>query len=309
MSGLNRHALRQGPVIAALLRTGVAAARGPSGGAPEVPGPVLESTVGPRADSMIRDYVRHIGGDPAWYRHTVPAHLFPQWGFPLLSKVLAGVPYDLRAVLNAGCRMEIYRPIQKNRRLHLKAWLEDVKDDGRRDVLTQRLETTPEGDDSPALVAKVVAVVPLQKRDGAEKKGPRRDKPRVADEADELARFRISAADGRAFAALTGDFNPVHMLAPYARAAGFKSTINHGFSTMARAVEGLNRVMWAGDSTRLRTIDVRFTRPLLLPAKPGLFAHGRGAEFEVWVGDAPGGPAYLQAAITADVAVREGDDG
>ena len=42
-------------------------------------------------------------------------------------------------------------------------------------------------------------------------------------------------------------------------------------------------------------LDVRFVRPLILPAKVGLYVDGQGG---VWVGDAPGGPAYMQGSYT-----------
>ena len=38
-------------------------------------------------------------------------------------------------------------------------------------------------------------------------------------------------------------------------------------------------------------MDVRFVRPLLLPARVGLYV---GDGNRVWVGDAPGGGAYLE---------------
>ncbi len=302
MSGLT-HVVRQGPVMAALVRTAFSAARGPGRGEVHAPGPVIETTVPPRDPGLVRDYVAHVGGDPAWYRDTVPAHLFPQWGFPVLSRVLEGVPFDLRRVLNAGCRIEVRRPIPQGRALRLRACLESVDDDGRRALLTQRLETTPDGDDTPAMVARVVALVPLRS-DGP--KAEKKDRPRVADDADALARFALTTGDGLTFAALTGDFNPVHWLGPYARAAGFKGTILHGFGTLARAYEGVVRAVFAGDPSRMGAFDVRFVRPLVLPAQVALLARGRGPSFEVWVGDAPGGPAYLTGTVEA---ARGGDRG
>ena len=56
-----------------------------------------------------------------------------------------------------------------------------------------------------------------------------------------------------------------------------------------RTIEGLQRTIFAGSIHALAEIDVKFTKPLVLPAKVGLYIRGD----EVWVGDAPGGPAYL----------------
>ena len=95
------------------------------------------------------------------------------------------------------------------------------------------------------------------------------------------------------YAEASGDLNPLHWAPPYARASGFRGAILHGFSTMARAMEGIIRHMYAGAAIRLGGVDVRFTRPLVLPARVGLYVRGREASREVFVGDAPGGPAYL----------------
>jgi hypothetical protein len=107
--------------------------------------------------------------------------------------------------------------------------------------------------------------------------------------ARELWYGRIRRDAGLDFAKLTGDFNPIHWIPAYAKASGFKSTILHGFATMARAFEGLNNSVVA-PGARLGAIDVKFTRPLLLPAKVGIYVDDHGG---VFVGDAPGGPAYL----------------
>ena len=96
---------------------------------------------------------------------------------------------------------------------------------------------------------------------------------------------------GLDFAKLTGDFNPIHWLAPYARASGFRAVILHGFSTFARSIEALNRSRFAGDPSKLTVIDARFSRPLVLPARVGIYVTNDGG---IWVGDAPGGGAYLE---------------
>ena len=116
-------------------------------------------------------------------------------------------------------------------------------------------------------------------------------RPTVPADAHEIGFARIPENAGLDFAKLTGDFNPIHWLAPYARASGFRTVILHGFSTFARAIEALNRSRFAGDPMRLKVIDARFSRPLVLPARIGVYITNDGG---LWVGDAPGGGAYLE---------------
>lgn len=285
-----KHVLHQGRVVASLGGTAFAAILqrlnlGPK--APlALPGPELRETLPPRPAELVRDYVRHVGGDPGAYRGVVPPHLFPQWGFPLAARTLKGIPYPMMRVLNGGCRLEVRAPLPASEPIDVTARLESIDDDGRRAVLHQRIVTST-ASAPEAIIAHLYAIVPLG--GGKDARPARKDPARVPDGARELAYFGLGPDAGLAFAMLTGDFNPVHWVRPYAKAFGFRSTILHGFATMARAMEGLHRALYAGAVDRLRTLDVKFTRPLTLPARVGLYVKGN----EVYVGDAPGGPAYL----------------
>jgi acyl dehydratase len=112
----------------------------------------------------------------------------------------------------------------------------------------------------------------------------------VPAEAEPIAEVALDARAGLDFAVLTGDVNPIHWLRPYARAAGFRSTILHGFATLARACEALVGARLGGDPARLAAIDARFVAPLPLPARVQVLAR----EDAVWVGDSAGGVAYLE---------------
>lgn len=294
-----RHIRHQGPVIASFGQTALAALAQRLGrGAAELPAlptEPIERTMSPRPPELVRDYLREVGGDPGAYRGVVPAHLFPQWGFALAARTLKDVPYPLARVLNGGCRLEMHAPIPDDEPLRVAAHLESVDDNGRRAVLHQ-VVTTGTASVPLAATGHLYAIVPLggdkgrdSDRGGDRPRKPRAEKPRVPTDARELAYWHLSADAGLAFAMVTGDFNPVHWVRPYARAFGFRSTILHGFATMARAIESLNRTRFAGATDRLRVVDVQFTRPLVLPARVGLYE----TDSSIYVGDAPGGPAYL----------------
>ena len=287
------HLFRQGPVIKSLIRT-VASSKGGKSHEAGSPGdlaraPVLEQTVEARHPKLIEEYIRHVGGQPSWYRGTLPPHLFPQWGFPLLARTLEGLPYNMSRVLNGGSRIEIHHPLPSDRPLHLKAQLVEVDDNGSRVIFRQKLVTGTD-DEPEALVSYVNAILPLKRSDG-----PKKEKPRVPEAAREIAQWKLNKKAGLEFALLTGDFNPVHWVAPYARMSGFPRTILHGFSTMARTIETLNAVVWLGRPRRLSTFEARFVKPLVFPGSAGVYIDGTGG---VFVGKAPGGPACLTANYT-----------
>ncbi len=291
-----QHVFQQGPMVSTLGRLALTALRQrlqppASGQVATAPGPTLTETVAPRDPALVADYIRWCKGDVSAWRGTLPPHFFAQWGFPLLARTLEGVPYPLANVLNGGCRLEIHKPLPADEPLILSARLEDVDDDGRRAVLHQRLVTgtasAPE-----ALVSHLYAIVPLggdKTGEKSAKKGPRKTGPLVPLDVREIARLKLAGNAGLEFACLTGDFNPVHWIPAYGRAAGLGGTILHGFATMARAVERLNRVVLVGDVRALKWVDVRFTKPLRLPARVGVYQRPG----ELYVGAAPGAPAFL----------------
>ncbi len=284
-----RYALSQGPMIAALGRVALSGLRKEHRGQPPAtPGPWLEARVPPRPDDLVRAYIKHVGGDPAWYRGRVPSHLFPQWSFPLGGKAFEGLGYPVAKVINGGCRIENRAPLPGNEPLDVRVRIESIDDDGQRAIITQKIVTgTSRVPD--ATTAYLRAFIPLAKKEKGDGKAKARST--VPADAHEIAFSRIRDDAGLDFAKLTGDFNPIHWIAPYARASGFKTVILHGFSTLARAIEGLNRSRLSGDPMQLAAIDARFSRPLVLPARVGIYISNDGG---IWIGDAPGGGAYLE---------------
>jgi acyl dehydratase len=256
---------------------------------PRTPGPEHRITVSPRPADLVSAYLRWVGGDPASYKGRVPAHLFPQWGFPLTGKVMEGLSYPMLAAMNGGCKLTMNAPLPAGESLEVTGRLDAVDDNGQRAILDQKIVTGTRANPE-AVVAHLYVFVPLKRDDKKSGKKTEKDKPRVPVDAREIAFFKLGADAGLDFAKLTGDFNPVHWVPRWARAFGFRNVILHGFGTMARAIEALNRGLFAGDVNALSEIDVRFTRPLVLPARVGVYVR----QNKVWVGDAPGGPAYLE---------------
>jgi len=262
-----------------------------------LPGPWIEQELPPRNDELVRAYVRHVGGDPSLYRGRLPPHFVPQWGFDLVGQVLAQAGYPLTRVINAGFRLENHEPLVSGETLFVKARLESVEADERRARLTARLVTGTRHA-SEALVAEWRTYVPITSGDKGAAKGEKSKNGRhpvaVPVSAREIAYFRLRKDAGLDFAKLTGDINPIHWVPALARAAGFRSCILHGFSTFARAYEAVTRNVFSGDVNAIRTMEARFTRPLVLPAAVGVYADLGERAGRVYVGDAPGAGAYLE---------------
>jgi acyl dehydratase len=276
-----------------MVRLAASAKASVGGPLPELPGPELRAVVPARNNALVDDYIQFVKGDPRAYRGVLPAHFFPQWGFPLLTKALHGIPYDLSKVVNAGCRMEIHAPIPRDEPLELSARLIRHEERGTRALIAIEMTTSTKSAPN-ALVTETRMLVPTGKKRDPNAAKKRREIARVPDTARELDRHQLLARAGLDFALLTGDFNPIHWIRPYAKMAGFKSTILHGFGSLALCAESLNSNLFSGDVTKLRTLEVRFTRPVVLPGELRVYID----DGQLFAGAAPSGPAFMTGAFT-----------
>jgi acyl dehydratase len=292
MPPLTRHIVHQHKVIASFygvaLRALLQPLRNRSEASELLPGPELTLEIPAPPAALIRDYVRHVGGNSRAYSGTIPPHLFPHWSLPLAARTLRNLRYPLLRVLNGGCRLEINAPLAAEEPLRVSARLESVTDDGRRAVLHQRI-VTGQRSCPEALVAHVYAVVPSAPRGAAEARPHQaKEVQRVPLGARQIDCLGLTRNAGLDFALLTGDFNPVHWVAPYARVLGHRGSILHGFASMAHVYESLQRALFGGAIDRIRVFDVRFVRPLVLPSAVAVYVKGNA----FFLGS-PGEPAIL----------------
>lgn len=74
--------------------------------------------------------------------------------------------------------------------------------------------------------------------------------------------WRLPSDLGRQYAAVSGDYNPIHLFPLTAKALGFNRQIAHGMWTLARSVAQLENLL--PDAVR---VDVAFRKPVFLPGK------------------------------------------
>jgi hypothetical protein len=272
----------QGPTITSIMRLALSR-RGR-----EQPADLLERrqelVIPPRSDALIDAYLHHLGIPPERYQDTVPAHLFAQWGFAPMIQAIQGAPYNLRQALNGGCRLEVNGPIPRDEPLHIQARLMEIDDNGRRALL--RVEIITGTPSSPEAVrAEPYLIIPLPSKEKRE-----RERPTVHKEAQLVEQWRIPAHAGREFAVLTGDINPIHSLLPFARLAGFKGCILHGFSSFARSAESLIQHRAGGRPEALEMIEAKFTKAIVLPSTIGIYS---GPDQHFFVGHGAGEAAFV----------------
>jgi hypothetical protein len=239
--------------------------------------------------SLQRDFVRFCGGDPARYSGFTPPHLFSQWVLPVALRFAERLPYAPLAVVNLGCDLKIHGPIPQSGRVEVQCTLTHLETNADRVKITLRLATLFKNE------ALLTCGLHLLARLSKPPSPSRREKEQllVAANARELTRRSLRRDAGLEFAQLTGDFNPIHWSAAYARVAGFRSNILHGFCSLSLATEALVTARLSGDWRAIRRLDARFLAPLTLPHTVGVYWDNGSLA----VGDGVGGPAYMAARV------------
>jgi acyl dehydratase len=227
---------------------------------------------------------------PATYPHVL--------AFPLHMAVMADgrFPFGAVGLVHVENRIVQHRPIAVGERVTLR-------------VRPTKLEPHPKG--------RTFAIV-TEARVGAEKvweghstmlrrgggsgdagDGGAERQPADAAKADEAqdgppatGEWRLGGDLGRRYAAVSGDRNPIHMHSLTARALGFPRAIAHGMWTKARCLAALE-----GRLPEAFAVDVRFRRPILLPARVAFGSADDDGAIRFAVRDAERGTAHLDGRV------------
>jgi acyl dehydratase len=95
---------------------------------------------------------------------------------------------------------------------------------------------------------------------------------------------------------LSGDRNPLHSDPAFAELAGFDRPILHGLCTYGFTGRALLHLLCGSDPARFRSMDGRFTRPVL---------PGQALTVEVWT-DGEGGAATFRTSADGEVVIDRG---
>ncbi len=68
----------------------------------------------------------------------------------------------------------------------------------------------------------------------------------------------------KAYAAASGDHNPIHQSEEFALSVGLPNVIAHGMLTMALVAKFVSD--WAGGSGKIKEYSARFIKPVIVPA-------------------------------------------
>jgi acyl dehydratase len=227
--------------------------------------------------------------DPAWLRRYRQALGFRDEGVPLtfyyllaqraqVATMLApGFPFRLAGTVHAGNSLRLHAPLQPRLPLMLATAVAVAPPDERGAVYAT-LETTGSQDGGTVFTCRSSYLVVRGERRAP---GGARPPARDAAAAAPLAEWQLGAGSGRAYARVSGDWNPIHLWTWSARLMGMRRPIIHGMHTLARVCAALED---AGGRP-VAAIDARFRAPAALGSTLVLAADLGSGAFAVRCGE------------------------
>ncbi|MHA2352461.1 MAG: MaoC/PaaZ C-terminal domain-containing protein [Candidatus Thorarchaeota archaeon] len=195
----------------------------------------------------------------------VPPPLYPVVFLPdILSQLVDDsekMDFNILRVVHAEHQMSWKETLTIGDEIHTTAKIINMEQRGVNEILDLQIQCRRED----------VTVVEMNYRllsRGKKKAGEK--KPAVATREPEkgmvLAKHQsvVAADQGKRYAEASGDHNPIHVSDEIARSVGLPSAILHGLCTMALASQALVDGLLDGDPMRLKSMSVRFSRPVLL---------------------------------------------
>ncbi len=242
--------------------------------APMVPGASLLPFV-PGGGGEIPDLDLQLGGirpDPAAVAaytrvcgFPLHDHLPPTYphvlAFPLQMAVMAdgGFPFGAVGLVHVENRIEQHRRIGVDEELTIEVRPTKLRPHPKGQTFSLLTEVSIDGE----TVWESVSTMLRRGKGDAEAK-EKSAFPPLPPSVPANSEWKLGGDLGRRYAAVSGDRNPIHMHALTAKPLGFPSAIAHGMWTKARCLAALdNRLPDAF------AVDVRFRKPILLPAKVG----------------------------------------
>ncbi|MFR9730532.1 MaoC/PaaZ C-terminal domain-containing protein [Saccharopolyspora sp. MS10] len=204
---------------------------------------------------------------PATYPHVL------SFGLSVRLMTDPGFPFPLVGLVHVANSTTVHRPLLVTDVLTQRVRVANLRPHAKGSQLDVITETEVDGE----VVWRETST--YLRRGRSDDSAPRAERVAEVEPGAATARWRVPADQGRRYAAVSGDRNPIHLRALAAKAFGFPRAIAHGMWTKARALAALESGL-----PESYTVDVDFVKPLLLPSTvefTELGGPGAGTSFAV----------------------------
>ncbi len=180
--------------------------------------------------------------------------------FPLQMVLMAGdgFPLPLLGAVHVENRIEADRPIGVEEPLDVDVWARDLRPHRKGTQVDLVSEVSTRGE----VVWRGVSTYLARGAEHADAPASEMPSTRALAAVRSGPQWRLRDDTGRAYAAVSGDWNPIHLHALTARPLGFPTAIAHGMYTYARVLGALGARL----PQEALTSRVWFRRPVRLPS-------------------------------------------
>jgi len=259
------------------------------GGGGEIPDGLDLELAGVSADPAdVAAYARVCGFA---LRGTLPPTYPHMLAFPLQMAVMSdgSFPFGAVGLVHVENTVAQRRPIGIDEEMTIRVRPTKLQPHSKGKTFSLETEVLVDGEEVWESVSTMLRRQPTAEEDS--KKG---EEPDPFESLPTVAEWRLGGDLGRRYAGVSGDRNPIHMHALTAKPLGFPSAIAHGMWTKARALAAIgNRLPDAFEA------EVRFRKPILLPARVEFAEQEEGDEILFAVRGAKDGTPHLAGRLRA----------
>lgn len=224
-------------------------------------------------------------------RETLPATYPHVLAFPLQMRLMAdgGFPFPLLGLVHLDNSITQHRPISTGEVLDLTVRAEDLRAHPKGRAFSLIAEARSAGE----LVWEETGTI-LRRGGGDPDASWGEALEPVPEGAPAISEWSLDGGLGRRYGSASGDRNPIHMHALSAKAFGFPRAIAHGMWTKARCLAQLE-----SRTADAFTVQTRFLKPILLPAKVRFAVDEREGRIGFAVRDAHNDVEHLQGSLAS----------
>ncbi|MCW3001293.1 MAG: hypothetical protein JWQ20_591 [Conexibacter sp.] len=254
-----------------------------------LPDVVLELRAVELDRARVADYARVCGFA---LRDELPVTYLHVLAFPLSMRLMtdSAFPFGVLGLVHVANRIDHHRPVRLGERPALRVRATGLRDHAKGKQFDIVAEATVDGEC-------VWEGRSTYLRQGAANKSTKKSADRP-EPPEPTALWDVPGDIGRRYGSVSGDRNPIHLHALSAKAFGQPRAIAHGMWLKARCLAALEAELPAAFA-----VEVRFKRPVLLPAKVGFSTQrdgaGPGGGRSFAVHDARRGAPHLEGRIGA----------
>lgn len=239
----------------------------------------------------VADYARVCGFG---LRDALPATYLHVRAFPLAMALMTdpAFPFGVIGLVHVANRIDQRRPVALGERPTLRVRAEGLRDHEKGRQLDVVAEALLDGEvvwEDRSTYLRVGG----GGNGGASSRGERGERERPSPPEPE-ALWPVPADVGRRYGAVSGDRNPIHLHGVTAKAFGQPGAIAHGMWLKARCLAALE-----SELPDAFAIDVRFKRPVLLPAKVAFSSSADAGGRACALHDARRGVPHLEGRVAS----------